>query len=130
MMFKLGQDDKVRKWLIRLLLCALIVPASSLYAMPSQQSADNELPPCHQVQDNEQTASKGVSTNGCCDTLHQCDGSCGHDCSDCFSTGHLFGLITLPAEPQQSASSHSAPVSSYPNGLITTLLLRPPCQFV
>jgi hypothetical protein len=130
MMFRFGQDGKVRKWLVGLLLCVLIVPASGLYAMPNKQSADNGLPPCHQVQDQEQTATQGKSSKSCCDSLHQCDGNCDHDCSDCFSTGHLFGLIPLPAEPQQSASSHSIPISSYHNGLKSTNLLRPPRQFI
>ena len=120
----------MRKWLIGLLLCALVVPASGLYAMPSKQSADDALPPCHQVQDHEQTVIQGNSSKDCCDSLHQCNGNCDHDCSDCFSTAHLFGLIILPAEPQQAADSHSFPVSTYHSGLSLTLLLRPPCQVV
>lgn len=130
MMFKLGQDDKVRKWLLRLLLCAMVVPASNLYAMPGKQSADNALPSCHQVQDHEQSTTQANSSKSCCDTLHQCNGSCGHDCSDCFSTGHLFGLIILPEEPQLLTNSHSVPLTTYPDGLISSLLLRPPCQYV
>jgi hypothetical protein len=113
-----------------LLLSSLIIPASSLYAMPNELPVDNGIPPCHQVQDQEQTASKSHGAKNCCDTLHQCNGNCDHDCSDCFSTGHVFGLISFPADPQHLTSIHKIPVSSYHTGLTSTDLLRPPRQFV
>ena len=130
MMFRFGQKGKVRKWLVMLLLSALIIPASSLYAMPDKRSVDNGLPPCHQVQDHEETSGKAHDSKNCCDTLHQCNGNCDHDCSDCFSTGHVFGLISFPAELQHSTSDHTILVSSYHTDLISTDLLRPPRQFV
>jgi len=126
MLSRFGQQGKVRKWLVGLLLCTLFVPAFSLYALPYKQSADDSLPPCHQVQDRDQVASTSHGSKSCCNILHQCDGNCGHACSDCFSTGHFFGLITLPAEPQRSASLFSLPVPTYYNGVSPTLLLRPP----
>ncbi len=112
--------------MVGLLLCALMVPASGLYAMPAKQPAEDGLPPCHQVLDHEQTANKDRGSKDCCGTLHQCDGSCEHECSDCFSTGHLFGLISFPAESQQPATTNSLPVSTYHSGLYLNLLLRPP----
>lgn len=129
MMFRFGQDGKVRKWLVMLLLSSLIIPASSLYAMPNEQPVDNGFLPCHQMQDQDQTATQRNSSKNCCDSLHQCDGKCEHDCSDCFSTGHVFGLTNFPAEPQQSTSHHTIPVSSYHTGLTSTGLLRPPRHF-
>ena len=130
MMFKFGQDNKVRKWLLRLLLCSLIIPTSGLYAMSGKQSADNASPPCHQMQDFEQITTQANSGKGCCDTLHQCDDNCDHGCTNCFSSGHFMALVSLPVEPQHSTSAYSLPVFSYHNGLIPTLLLRPPRQLV
>ena len=129
-MFRLRHISVMRKWLVGLLVCALMLPAYSLYAMPSTQSADNTVPPCHQKQDQEQTATQANNSKDCCDSLHQCNGNCDHDCSDCFSSGHLLGLITLPAELPGSVNSHSLLVTTSHNGLTPTLLLRPPCQFV
>lgn len=130
MMFRFGQYGRVRKWFIMLLLSSLIIPASSLYAMSNEQPVDNGLPPCHQVQDHKQTTGKAHGANSCCDTVHQCNGNCDHDCSDCFSTVHVFGLISFAAEPQYSTRHHMIPVSLYHTGLTSTDLLRPPRQLV
>ena len=124
------QVSSMQKWLVGLILSVLIVPAATLYAMPGEQSVDNATPPCHQQQDNEQSSSLDNSSNNCCDTLHQCNSSCDHDCSDCFSAGHLYGLIILPEESPLFTNSHVIPVSPYPDSLISNLLLRPPCQYV
>jgi hypothetical protein len=129
-MIRLRQNSGMRRWLTGLLVCALMIPGYSLYAMPSTQTVDNAKPPCHQLQDQEQIATQGNNNMDCCESLHQCNGNCDHDCSDCFSTGHLLGLIALPAELAGSASSHSLAVITSHNGLTPTLLLRPPCQFV
>lgn len=123
---RFGQETKMRKWFVGLLLLALIVPGFSTYAMPAKQPANDGLPPCHQMLDHDQTSKKVSGAKGCCGTLHQCDGSCDHGCSDCFSTGHFFALISLPAESPRSTNTYSLPVSIYHNGLSLTLLLRPP----
>ena len=129
-MIRLRQNSGMRRWLAGLLVCALMIPVSSLYAMPGTQSVDNTVPPCHQVQDQEQIPAQDSSSMDCCESLHQCNGTCEHQCSDCFSSGHLFALITLPDQPVRSASTYSFPVSTSHNGLTSTLLLRPPSQFV
>lgn len=127
-MIRSRQNSGMRKWLASLLVCALLIPSYSLYAIPGKQSADSGMPPCHQVQDQERTVSLDNSSKDCCDPLHQCDGNCDHQCSDCFSTGHLFVLSTFADEPLQSVISHGLPVSTFHLGLTPTLLLRPPCQ--
>ena len=125
-MIRAGQKNRLRKWLTSILLLAMIVPASGGYAMPAQQAASNDMPPCHQMQQHEQAAAVSDSGHNCCDSLHQCAGNCGHDCSDCFSTGHAPCLIGSSAEFQQIHQAHLVPVSIINFGVTPTLLLRPP----
>lgn len=127
-MIRAGQKNRIRKWLVGYLLLVLIVPVSGVYAMPDQQAASNEIPPCHQTQQHEQAAVAPDSGHNCCDSLHQCAGDCDHDCTDCFSTGHAPCLVSTTAELQQIHQIHLVPVSVINNGVTPTLLLRPPCQ--
>ena len=129
-MFRVWLQSGARKWLVGLLVSVLVVPASGLYAMPGSQTADISLTPCHHAQNYMQTDSNTQGVNECCDTLHQCDGNCDHECSDCFSTGHFLALVTFSYEPPPLSNSHSIPLSSYHTGIAPTNLLRPPCQFV
>ena len=129
-MFRAKLTSGMRKWLVGLVTCALMLPAYSLSAMPDKQSSDSGKPPCHQTQIQDQLATQDHGSKDCCESLHQCNGTCEHQCSDCFSSGHLFGLITFPDQSIRSASTYSFPVSTSHNGLPSTQLLRPPCQFV
>ena len=127
-MFRVWRQSGVHKWFVRLLVIALLIPSTPLFALPGQHAEVADSPPCHQSQQQSQFAEEVSNQNDCCDSLHQCAGNCEHDCSDCYSSSSIWGVITLPAEPQLSGNSHSIPVSSYHTGLAPTLLLRPPCQ--
>lgn len=128
-MFRSGKNNRLRDWLVKLILLAMIVPASGMYALPDQQAANSVLPPCHQSQQqDEQISAKSTASKSCCDSLHECSGNCIHDCTDCFSNGQVGGLIIFSDELQQSKKIYIHPVSSYNNGVSPTLLLRPPRQ--
>lgn len=125
-----GQNHSLRKWLIRLLLLTMLFPATGLYAMPDQQVASNEFPPCHQLQGQDHTLDQSIERKSCCDSLHQCSGDCDHGCTDCFSTLHSPCLISFSSELQRTEKLFTIPASTYSTGISPTLFLRPPRQFL
>ena len=127
-MIRPGQKNRLRNWLIRVLLLAMVIPGSSaVLAMPDPQAGSNDVSPCHQSQSHhQQTASESDTGHSCCDSLHQCGGNCDHGCKDCFSTGHAPCLISSSAELQHTDKIYLLPVSVINNGVISPLLLRPP----
>ena len=125
-----GLNLNLKIWLGRLLLLTMMFPATSLYAMPAQQESDKEVVPCHQLHGEIQKQTEKIDSKCCCDSLHQCSGDCEHACTDCFSSFHSPFLITFSGELQQSEKLFAYPASSYGIGISSTLLLRPPRQFI